>query len=384
MKKILAVFLLSCSASFAISNFNYYWTISLTGDTATVVKWKNNNDSVKVWAGVACDTLNYAIPRWNSFSNHDSTFKWMNIDTIKGPVNIDSIIKVKYLGGNPLFDSAQIRQSYIGKLSIPFAVKSTDLLTSIVDDSSLTPLFYANDSVFFKSSATTGHTLYETVYKVLSNSTVNDLRSYYESNMQNSDGSMAVTLLDTGVFYINALGAIYTFDSVGVTTTRAATSSIVHKIFSKGSISSSSACSTNAIYKLHRMQYSPEPDIVTWNPTLAVSGGTKPDYVTTSAYYKRVGNFIHCTLLLTGDSGNEGNGSNALTVTTPTNISTNWLYMGNGIYKNNATFGGLMVQRNGTNTISFLINSTGATLSGSDQNNTARYIVASFSYEATN
>lgn len=78
------------SLSYSIEPFTWYWIIKTTGDTATVTKWKNNNDSVLVWADAVCDTLNNTIPRWNWFSNHDSTFSWMNIDTIGGNVVIDS------------------------------------------------------------------------------------------------------------------------------------------------------------------------------------------------------------------------------------------------------------------------------------------------------
>jgi hypothetical protein len=83
MKKFLAIILFGFVAqSFGISSFSYFWTIRLTGDTATVTKWKANNDSVLAFATRATDTLNKGIPRWKAFSNHDSTFKWMNIDTI--------------------------------------------------------------------------------------------------------------------------------------------------------------------------------------------------------------------------------------------------------------------------------------------------------------
>ena len=83
MKKIFAIILFGLVfQSFGISSFTYYWTISLSGDTATVTKWKANNDSVLAFATRVTDTLNKGVPRWKGFSNHDSTFKWMNIDTI--------------------------------------------------------------------------------------------------------------------------------------------------------------------------------------------------------------------------------------------------------------------------------------------------------------
>lgn len=90
MKKLLII-LLAFSMSYALNPFSWYWSINLDGDTATVGKWKNNNDSVLVWSNKVCDTLNTVVPRWNYFSNHDSTFKWMNIDTIGGRVKVDTV-----------------------------------------------------------------------------------------------------------------------------------------------------------------------------------------------------------------------------------------------------------------------------------------------------
>jgi hypothetical protein len=82
MKNWLMILLLFVCSSFAIAPFTYKWTINLAGDTATVAKWRANNDSVLNFCTRLTDTLNKKIPRWIGFSNHDSTFKWMNIDTI--------------------------------------------------------------------------------------------------------------------------------------------------------------------------------------------------------------------------------------------------------------------------------------------------------------
>lgn len=68
-------------AGYSLNPFTYNWTIKLTGDTATVAKWRANNDSVLNWSTKVSDTFR-VVPRWSAFSNHDSTFKWMNIDTI--------------------------------------------------------------------------------------------------------------------------------------------------------------------------------------------------------------------------------------------------------------------------------------------------------------
>lgn len=89
--KFLPFILVIAIEVFSINPFSYYWTINTGGDTATVTKWKNNNDSVLYWADRMCDTINTVIPRWSWFSNHDSTFKYMIIDTIGNSVLIDSI-----------------------------------------------------------------------------------------------------------------------------------------------------------------------------------------------------------------------------------------------------------------------------------------------------
>jgi hypothetical protein len=105
MRKICLFIIGIVAAVSAIQPYTYFWTIKLTGDTATVTKWKANNDSTLAFATRASDTMNKVIPRWNWFSNHDSTFKWMNVDTIKGPVNIDSLLGINKVSGNPVMDS---------------------------------------------------------------------------------------------------------------------------------------------------------------------------------------------------------------------------------------------------------------------------------------
>jgi hypothetical protein len=83
MKKLFLLFIISvCSSSYAINPFTYFWTIKLTGDTATVAKWKANNDSVLNWSSRISDTVTSKVPRKTDFSDHSYTFKWMNIDTL--------------------------------------------------------------------------------------------------------------------------------------------------------------------------------------------------------------------------------------------------------------------------------------------------------------
>lgn len=58
MRKLIFVMLIFAMSSFAINPFTYKWTISLTADTATLAKWRANNDSVLSFATRACDTIN--------------------------------------------------------------------------------------------------------------------------------------------------------------------------------------------------------------------------------------------------------------------------------------------------------------------------------------
>lgn len=70
----------------AISAFSYNWTINTNGDTATVTKWKANNDSVLYWAGRICDTINKSVPRWGTLRSRDSVWAYLPADTIDANV----------------------------------------------------------------------------------------------------------------------------------------------------------------------------------------------------------------------------------------------------------------------------------------------------------
>ena len=59
-----------------------------------------NFDSLRIPLNKMKDTLNLKMVRYAKvYRNHDSTFQWMNIDTIKGPVRIDTAnIDTAYVG----------------------------------------------------------------------------------------------------------------------------------------------------------------------------------------------------------------------------------------------------------------------------------------------
>jgi hypothetical protein len=105
MRKTIAFILLFSAYSMAINPFTYKWTIRLTGDTATVVKWKANNDSVLNWATRISDTVTNKVPRWLSILRGDSTFHRINADTISSNPVVDSI------SGHPVIDSLKLGNS---------------------------------------------------------------------------------------------------------------------------------------------------------------------------------------------------------------------------------------------------------------------------------
>jgi hypothetical protein len=103
MKKLF-IFIIAVFAanSFAISPFTYKWTIKLTGDTATVSKWKANNDSVLNWASRACDTMNSKAKKTS-----DSLFS----PKIGGAATVDSVTVAKGVGGPLKVDSLKFGSS---------------------------------------------------------------------------------------------------------------------------------------------------------------------------------------------------------------------------------------------------------------------------------
>jgi hypothetical protein len=107
MKRVFAFVLLFSAYSMAINPFIYKWTIRLTGDTATVVKWKANNDSVLNWATRISDTVTNKTPRWLELLRGDSTFHRIKADTISSNPIIDSIQGMDNISGNPKIDSMQ-------------------------------------------------------------------------------------------------------------------------------------------------------------------------------------------------------------------------------------------------------------------------------------
>lgn len=105
MKKIfLVLFFAGISvAQSPITPFTYYWTPA-AGDTVTFQKWKANNDSVLSGVTRTITELNTNVVHFNNNTmNHDSTVKYVKVDTIRSNPDIDSI------KGKPFIDTIETR-----------------------------------------------------------------------------------------------------------------------------------------------------------------------------------------------------------------------------------------------------------------------------------
>lgn len=95
MKKIVLVLCLA-TMSFSLDHITTTYH-HVSGAVVSAAGNEANKDTLVNGINRVIDTLVGSYPRWSWFSNHDSTFKWMNIDTIKGPVRMDSIKSIVHL-----------------------------------------------------------------------------------------------------------------------------------------------------------------------------------------------------------------------------------------------------------------------------------------------
>lgn len=96
MKKVFVYVLLFTAMVFGIDGTSRHKTFDATGSTSdrqvTDVHLNAMQDTVVAAVGRIVDTLNYGVPRWSEvLHNHDSTFGYINADTIAGNPIIDSI-----------------------------------------------------------------------------------------------------------------------------------------------------------------------------------------------------------------------------------------------------------------------------------------------------
>lgn len=105
MKKIFWVLFFAgiSVAQYPVTPFTYYWTPA-AGDTVTFQKWKANNDSVLSGVTRTITELNTNVVHFNNnVMNHDSTVKYMKVDTIRSNPDVDSI------KGKPFIDTIETR-----------------------------------------------------------------------------------------------------------------------------------------------------------------------------------------------------------------------------------------------------------------------------------
>lgn len=138
MKKIIAIafLLFSFSQIHALDSLTYFWTINLNGDTATVTKWRANNDSILVWARTVADTINRAVVHFNPDSlTRDSTITFVKIDTVS---------QLGRVTGAPLFDTIYVDSIGLRTLTATGAINA---VYAGID--TLTKNIYSNYSAWF-------------------------------------------------------------------------------------------------------------------------------------------------------------------------------------------------------------------------------------------
>jgi hypothetical protein len=90
IQKVVALLLLAATACFPLTKVSVPYR-GVPGAAILSSGINRNSDTIYNAYNRMVDTLSAKYTRYTAFKNHDSTFSWMNIDTIKGPVRIDSI-----------------------------------------------------------------------------------------------------------------------------------------------------------------------------------------------------------------------------------------------------------------------------------------------------
>lgn len=101
MKSLLIALFIACQTTFAVNKATTPYRIS-SGQPARASEVLANFDSLRIPFNNAVDTMNKIFPRFTpSSGTHDSTLKYINIDTIRSNPNIDSISGNTVLSGSP-------------------------------------------------------------------------------------------------------------------------------------------------------------------------------------------------------------------------------------------------------------------------------------------
>lgn len=113
-------------------------------------------------------------------------------------------------------------------------------------------------------------------------------------------------------------------------------------------------------------------------------GGTVPQYSTDTVLWMMTEHGrIFIDWNTQGDGGNEGNGANSLVCYVPIDLDSVPQGWSHGLHsRNNVTYYTIVVYQAGANALVLTNATTGLSVTATDQNNTTRYILGSFSYQA--
>jgi len=99
-----------------------------------------NNDTISSKFNQSIDTMNKVVPRWKNFSNHDSTFRWMNIDTLPSAdtvyvknLKVDKVDSLNIVGNATISGTltAAVLKAKIGTTSnLPIITTTSGLLSA--------------------------------------------------------------------------------------------------------------------------------------------------------------------------------------------------------------------------------------------------------------
>ena len=151
MKTVLLFVAIIVSSTFGLNSFTYPWIIH-TGDTVTTDKWKSNNDTVKAYADRATDTVNRAVVHFHqSVMNHDSTVRFLKVDTLKGKMRIDTI------KGMTRIDTMKSDSGYFGVGKFNLARIKYAIIDTMFGDSAMVSFLGANYATLFTANIDSLH-----------------------------------------------------------------------------------------------------------------------------------------------------------------------------------------------------------------------------------
>lgn len=97
--------------------------------------FNQNFDTLEAWAARTNDSLDQKFIRFTDFTSHDTTLKFLRVDTIRSNPDIDSIKGLNVMRGNPDIDSIQGLNVIRGNPSIDSIIGNTRLTGKLTCDS---------------------------------------------------------------------------------------------------------------------------------------------------------------------------------------------------------------------------------------------------------